>query len=132
MGRGLRPRKLITVSPKPTNHHPTFCVAAFAPKLRRQAFLGFVFVVFLIFGNAQLRLYAGQNVPPPHNLEKETDTVVSVFSFFLLYVHKDLRKCNGCHLDSGRCGENVTCFGPFSFVVWSDSGWLLSSLNCFK
>lgn len=28
--------------------------------------------------------------PSPHNLEKETDTVVSVFSFFfLLYVHKD-------------------------------------------
>lgn len=82
MGRGLRPRKLITVSPKPTNHHPTFCVAAFAPKLRRQAFFGFVFVVFLIFGNAQLRLYAGQNVPPPTTWKKKLILLFQCFLFF--------------------------------------------------
>lgn len=62
------------------HQHPTSCVAAFAPKLRRQAFF-FLFLLFLrvlIFGNAQLCLYAGQNVNAP-----KIDTVVyhNVFSF---------------------------------------------------
>lgn len=126
MGRGLRPRKLITVSPKPTNHHPTFCVAAFAPKLRRQAFFWFCFCCFSNFRKCTTSSVRWPKCtpPPPTTWKKKLILLFQCFLFFLLYVHKDLRKCNGCHLDSGRCGENVTCFGPFSFVLWSDSGRL--------
>lgn len=42
---------------------------------------------FLIFGNAQLCLYAGQNVNAP-----KIDGVCHNIFFFLLYVHKDLKK----------------------------------------
>jgi len=63
-----------------TNHHrhPTSCVAAFAPKLRRQAFSYFLlFFRLLIFGNAQLCLYAGQIVNAP-----KIDTVDCHSDFF--------------------------------------------------
>lgn len=82
------------------NHHrhPTSCVAAFAPKLRRQAFSCFLlFFRLLIFGNAQLCLYAGQIVNAP-----KIDTVDchSLF-FFCMYTRIKKKKCNGFHLDLG-------------------------------
>lgn len=60
---------------------PNFLCGCFCAKAEASSFFGFVFVVFLIFGNAQLRLYAGQNVPPPQPGKRNWYCCFSVFFF---------------------------------------------------
>lgn len=67
------------------HHHPTSCVAAFAPKLRRQA-LFFYFDCFrlLIFGKCTTLFVRWPNCKCPKNWYCYLSQC-----FFLLYVHKD-------------------------------------------
>lgn len=105
LGRGLCPRKLVIVSP-PT---PNFLRGCLCAKAEAWSLLFFLFVRVLIFGNAQLCLYAGQNV----NSQK-TDTVVyhNVFCFFFFCMYMRItriKECNGFHLDLGLALMDLIC-----------------------